>query len=117
MLLRTLLIAGILTLDLTAAEPAGVKTLRAILLEQLRTTHDSASWFVPANTALAGITPKQASWSDGKGNHSIGQLASHLLFWNQRNLAKFNGEQPASSNVVNDETFNNFDSTNWPETV
>jgi hypothetical protein len=32
-------------------------TLKAVLLEQLRSTHNKAEWFVPANTAVAGITP------------------------------------------------------------
>jgi hypothetical protein len=33
-------------------EPA---TLRSVLLEQLRTTHNQADWFVPINTAKAGV--------------------------------------------------------------
>ena len=45
-------------------------TLRGVLLEQLRTTHNSKDWFVDANTAVAGLTPEQASWKDGSGNHS-----------------------------------------------
>ena len=59
-------------------------TLKSILLEQLRTTHNQKEWFVPANVALQGVTAEQASWRDGKGNHSIGQLAYHLVFWNQQ---------------------------------
>src|SRR5689334_13393405 len=45
-------------------------TLRSSLLEQLRTTHDRKDWFVPANLAVEGLTAKQASWTDGSGNHS-----------------------------------------------
>ena len=56
-------------------------TLRGVLLEQLRTTHNQEDWFVPANVAVSGLTAEQASWTDGKGNHSIGQLANHLIFW------------------------------------
>ena len=76
------------------AEDQKVPTLKSILLEQLRTTHSQKDWFVPANTAVEGLTPEQASWQDGKGNHSIGQLANHLVFWNQEELAKFKGEPP-----------------------
>src|SRR5215467_11105421 len=54
-------------------------TLRSILLEQLRTTHNNKDWFVDGNTAVAGLTAEQANWSDGK-NHSVGQLAYHLVF-------------------------------------
>ena len=62
-------------------------TLREVLLAELRSTHTNAEWFVPANTAVKGLTAEQANWTDGKGNHSVGQLAYHLVFWNRRNLA------------------------------
>ena len=61
--------------------------------------------------------PEQASWTDGKENHSVGQLANHLIFWNFQELAKFKGETPAKFSGNNDETFNSFDSKNWPATV
>ena len=73
----------------------GATTLRGILLEQLRSTHNVKEWFVPANTAVEGLTAEQAKWTDGSGNHSVGQLANHLVFWNSQELAKFKGEQPA----------------------
>jgi uncharacterized damage-inducible protein DinB len=92
-------------------------TLKSILLEQLRSTHNKAEWFVPANTAVAGLTPEQASWKDKSGNHSVGQLANHLVFWNLQELAKFKGEPPAKFSGNNDETFNNFDAKSWNETV
>lgn len=91
--------------------------LKSILLEELKTTHNEKDWFVPVNIALEGLTPAQASWTDGKGNHSIGQLASHLLFWNQQQLAKLKGEPPAKFSGNNDETFNSFDSKSWAATV
>ena len=92
-------------------------TLKSILLEQLKTTHNQKDWFVPANTAVEGLTAEQASWQDGKGNHSIGQLANHLVFWNQEELTKFKGEPPAKFSGDNNETFNNFDSKKWNATV
>jgi uncharacterized damage-inducible protein DinB len=91
--------------------------LRAVLLEQLKTTHNQKDWFVDANTAVAGLTAEQASWKPGGGNHSVGQLANHLVFWNQQTLAKFKGETPAKFDGNNDETFNNFDSKQWAATV
>jgi len=91
-------------------------TLKSILLEQLRSTHNQVGWFVPANTAVAGLTAEQASWTDQKGNHSVGQLAAHLVYWNQRNLARFRGEAVSKFNN-NDETFTSFDSTRWNATV
>jgi uncharacterized damage-inducible protein DinB len=92
-------------------------TLKAVLLEQLRSTHNKAEWFVPANTAVAGLTPAQASWTDKSGNHSVGQLANHLVFWDRQELIKFKGEKIPQFNGNNDETFNNFDEKSWTTTV
>src|SRR5688572_14822455 len=65
---------------------------KEVLLKELKTTHTDKEWFVPVNVALEGVTAEQAMWRDSSGNHSIGQLAYHLLFWNKRQLAKFNGQ-------------------------
>jgi len=94
-------------------EPA---TLKSILLEQLRSTHNKAEWFVPTNTAIAGLTPQQAAWTDGK-NHSVGQLTYHLVFWDKEELAKFKGEPPAKYSGKNDDTFNDYDPKKWDQTV
>src|SRR5689334_12854845 len=90
-------------------------TLRSILLEQLRSVHNDEQWFVPANIAVEGLTAEQANWTDGKGNHSVGQLAYHLVFWNKSSLAKFKGEQAPKFSGNNDETFNNFDAKQWAD--
>jgi uncharacterized damage-inducible protein DinB len=99
------------------AQSQKAPTLKSILLEQLRTTHNEKDWFVPANIAVQGLTAEQANWTDGKGNHSIGQLTYHLLFWNRRALAAFNGETPAKFSGNNDETFTKFDAKQWEDTV
>jgi uncharacterized damage-inducible protein DinB len=92
-------------------------TLKGVLLEQLRTTHNQKDWFVPANIAVAGLTAEQAKWTDGSGNHSVGQLANHLVFWDKQELAKFTGKKPDKFDGNNDETFNSFDSKQWAATV
>ena len=91
--------------------------LRTVLLDQLRTTHNTKEWFVDANTAVSGLTPEQASWKEGKGNHSVGQLAYHLVFWNRRELAKLKGETPEKFSGDNEETFDKFDAKQWQATV
>src|SRR5580698_4714577 len=100
-----------------AAQQKKPMTLKEVLLEQLRSTHNKAEWFVPANTAVAGLTQAQANWTDKSGNHSVGQLANHLVFWNRESLAKFKGEKPEKFDGNNDETFNSFDEKSWDETV
>lgn len=112
-----LLIACLFAVNAVAADQKPAPTLKNILLEQLRSTHNKAEWFVPANTAVEGLTAEQASWTDGKGNHSVGQLANHLVFWNSRELAKFKGEPEQKFSGNNDETFNDFDAKKWDETV
>jgi hypothetical protein len=94
-----------------AQAPHTSSPLRAVLLQELRETHNQKNWFVSEKEAVAGLTPEQAAWSDGK-NHSVGQLVQHLNYWNATNLAKLQ-QQPASRTAgTNDETFN-FDPKQW----
>src|SRR6476661_7183207 len=106
-----------LAVNASAPPPQPSDTLRAVLLEQLQTTHNKKEWFAPAMTAVDGLTAEQASWNDGKGNHSVGQLAAHLVFWNRQQLAKFKGEPPPKFSGDNNETFNSFDAAKWTATV
>jgi len=107
-----------LVITITSVHAQNTKpTLKTILLEQLHTTHDVKDWFVPVNIALEGLTPEQAKWKDGSGNHSIGQLASHLIFWNLQQLNKFKNLPQPTFDGNNDETFNSFDNNNWKATV
>jgi len=92
-------------------------TLRGVLLEQLRTTHSEEDWFVPATIAVDGLTAEQAMWSPGKGNHSVGQLAYHLWYWDARSLQQFKGEKQAPFDGNNNETFDNFTATQWDDLV
>jgi len=109
------LLAVLLTLSAAPADPP--TTLKGVLLEQLKTTHDQKDWFASAKEAVEGVTAEQANWRDGKGNHSIGQLTAHLVFWNRQQLAKFKGEKPADFSGDNNETFNRFDAAKWTATV
>jgi ketosteroid isomerase-like protein len=94
-----------------------IASLKTVLLRQLKTTHSQKEWFVPANIALEGLTAKQAMWKDGSGNHSIGQLAYHLAFWNERSLKHFNNESTEKFTGDNNETFDKFDEKQWDEIV
>lgn len=90
--------------------------LRSALLTQLKNTHNNKAWFVPANIAVAGLTAEQASWKDG-GNHSVGQLVHHLVFWNERTLKNLKGEKQEKFEGTNDETFEKFDKKTWDDLV
>jgi uncharacterized damage-inducible protein DinB len=97
------------------AQQKPAPTLRSILLDELHNTHDKSNWFVCGNVAIANLTPQQANWSDGKGNHSVGQLAYHIVFWDKQSLAKFRGETPEKFSGKNDDTFTNFDAKQWSD--
>lgn len=115
--MRKIALLLLLALPLSAS-PQNKKpptTLRGVLLEQLRTTHSEEDWFVPAGIAVQGLTAEQAKWSPGKGNHSVGQLAYHLWFWNTTELAHFKGEKPPTFSGNNDETFNDFNAEQWQD--
>lgn len=92
-------------------------TLRSLLLHELQATHNKADWFVPINTAVEGLNAQQASWQPANGNHSVGQLAYHLLFWNRRQLRDLKGEAQEKFSGKNDDTFTNFDDKQWNDVV
>lgn len=92
-------------------------TLKSILLEQLKTTHNVKDWFVPPTIAIAGLTAEQANWKDETENHSIAQLTTHLIFWNKQILYKFKGLEPDKFNGDNKETFSPVDDASWAATV
>ena len=128
-LTTALLISAVLLVPRGYAQTAKLSqpppTLRSVLLKQLQTTHNQAEWFVPIDTAIAGLSADQAKWVppnaagkvDPVANHSVGMLAYHLLFWNTNALAKFKGEQSPPVPGNNDETFNDFNAANWSKTV
>ena len=114
---RLLILLAVIVPFTVHAQEKRPTDLRGVLLEQLRTAHDQKDWFVPVMVAVDGLSADQANWTDGKGNHSVGQLTYHLLFWDRRALQDFKGEKSAAFSGNNDETFNNFDSKQWADTV
>ena len=112
-----LLLSLVTVIATLAQDQKPAPTLRSVLLQQLRDTHTNSNWFVCAKVAVAGVTPDQANWTDGKGNHSVGQLAYHIWYWNMRNLDQMNGVKLEKFSGNNDETFTKFDAKSWSETV
>ena len=107
----------VLMLFIVSTFHASAQSLKSVLLNQVKTTHNKEDWFVPVNVALKGVTAEQAVWRDGSENHSIGQLANHLLFWNERQIKVFKGEKLVPFNGNNDETFNTFTKDQWTQTL
>jgi DinB superfamily len=113
--MRKFLIAAVLCIAIpTIAQQAKTPaTLKSVLLQELRETHNQKNWFVSEKEAVAGLTPEQAAWSDGK-NHSVGQLVQHLNYWNGKSVAALKGH-PEKATDDNNETFN-FDPKDWDAT-
>jgi hypothetical protein len=118
-LCRRIIIIAFCLISLTAVAHAEspAPTLKSVLLDQLKGTHNEEEWFVPVKIAIEGLTPDQANWKDATDNHSIAQLVNHLIFWDQQYLAKFKGEKPAGFNGDNKETFTGTDKTSWETSV
>lgn len=118
---RTCTIAVLVALVLVVAAPAEDKkpptTLRGVLLEQLKTTHDQEDWFVPISVAVDGLTAEQAQWTPGKNGHSVGQLAYHIWYWDARALNDFKGVANPKFDGNNNETFDNFTAAQWDDLV
>ena len=113
-------IAGLLIIffaNTLYAQKDSTATLKSILLHQFKGTHNVNDWFVCGNIAMAGLTAEQANWKDSSENHSIAQLTTHLIFWDEQTLAKFKGEKPAAFDGNNKETFAPVDATTWLATV
>jgi uncharacterized damage-inducible protein DinB len=114
---RATILVLLLVASVAVAQDKKPVTVKSVLLQQLKDTHTNSNWFVCANVAVAGLTAEQANWTDGKGNHSVGQLTYHIWYWNKRNLDKMKGEKLEKFSGNNDETFNDFDAKSWNETV
>jgi len=116
--MKQLFIGLFITASISAASQNNTApTLKSILLEQLKTTHNIKDWFVPPTLAIEGLTAQQANWKDSSENHSIAQLTTHLIFWNEQLLAKFKNEKPDAFSGNNKETFSPVTDKTWPETV
>jgi uncharacterized damage-inducible protein DinB len=114
---KLVLFLAISWLTAIAQDNKSPTTLRGVLLEQLQTTHNHEDWFVPATVAVANLTAEQAMWSPGKGNHSVGQLAYHIWYWDNRALMQFKGEKPSAFDGNNNETFDKFTAAQWDDLV
>jgi DinB superfamily len=92
-------------------------TLKQVLLNQLKTTHNKEEWFAPLNIAIEGITAEQANWKEKGADHSIAELTTHIIFWNQEELSKFLGQPGPKNSGDNNETFSSVTAESWPSTV
>ena len=95
-------------------ENTGVKS---VLVDLMKKSHTEQHWYVPTKIALEGLTVEQSNWKDSTENHSIGELVSHLVFWNEINLRAFKGEDITDFEVDNETTFIMHSEKEWQSLV
>jgi len=117
MRIATTIVLLIISFSAIAQTQTKTPTIKETLLKELKTTHHQKEWFVPLSVALDGVTAEQAAWKDATGNHSIGQLASHLLFWNDRILKQLKNEPVPEFSGNNEESFEKFEDAEWQKTL
>lgn len=110
---QLVLIIGFGLVVLGCSEKIDAFNLRSLLLQQLENTHTNQDWFVPTKKAIEGLTVEQSNWRDSTNNHSIGELVSHLIFWNETNLNAFKGDHLSDFNDDNEITFLKYNKNEW----
>lgn len=104
-------------LVLSCSEKKDSAELKPLLTEQLKYSHTDENWFVPTKIAITGITAEQSNWKDSTDNHSIGELVSHLTFWNEMFLKDLNGEDFSDFDMDNEITFKIYSEKEWKKAV
>ena len=67
-------------------------TAKEITLQQMEANFNDANWFVTVKEALNGLTEEQSLENDSS-NHNIREIVNHLIFWNERYLKRFKGDE------------------------
>jgi len=91
--------------------------VKSVLVDLLKKSHTEQHWYVPTKTALHGLTAEQSNWRDSSANHFIGELVSHLVFWNEINLRAFKSEDMTDFEVDNETTFKMYNENEWQSLV
>ena len=91
--------------------------MKPLLMEQLKYSHTEEDWFVPTKIAISGLTAEQSNWKDSTENHSIGELVSHITFWNEVFLKGLNGEDLSDFDMDNEITFKIYSEKEWKNAI
>jgi len=75
------------------------------LLKQFDVCFETNGWFVALKNAVAGVTVEQAAWMSDGSDHSIWGLLSHMNYYNNAYLERFQGRDFEYDVPDNDATF------------
>lgn len=102
---KSILSLIVITVTLGCASKEHGTGVKSLLVDLMEKNHTEQHWYVPTKVALEGITAEQSNWRDSTENHSIGELVSHLVYWNEIYLRAFKGEDMTDFKVDNETTF------------
>ncbi|MBW5447061.1 DinB family protein [Cohnella sp. CFH 77786] len=92
-----------------------------LLVQGWEFCYDKEDWYPPLQDALKGVSASQAAWKpEGSAVNSIWENVNHLLFYKERLLARWTGEETAyPEGVTNDDTFAvpSAEEADWQETL
>ncbi|MCM3323038.1 DinB family protein [Cytobacillus kochii] len=66
--------------------------LREVLKEQLNASHHENGWFVSLLNSIVNLSDEEADWKPNEDVHSIHEITTHLLYYNERYLHRFKEE-------------------------
>ncbi len=112
-----LTLVGFGLLILNCSERTVEPNVKSLLVQQLKYSHNDENWFVPTKMAVNELSAQQSNWKDSTENHSIGELVSHLTFWNEMQLRAFKGEDFSNFEMDNDTTFKIYNEKEWKNLV
>lgn len=113
--MKTSFLLFLLTFSLVSFQKAFCQIDQEFLVKQLKYSHDEENWFAPVNVAMDSLSSENANWHDESGNHSIAQLVSHLVFWNERLLKAMQGKEVVEFDGNNDLTFSEISEEDWKQ--
>ena len=111
--MKIIIISSFIILLLSCTAQPETNSVRKVLLEEIANNHTTKDWYVPLGIAIEGLTAEQADWRDSTDLHSIRELLSHVVFWNERVLRVVQGEVVTDFNGDNETTFRKFDDLDW----
>lgn len=84
---------------------------KELLLTQYDRCYNENGWFVAIRNALEGVTAEQSAWKPEGSDNSIWESLSHVSYYNNVYLQRFNGIDYQYDVTDNDETFTSGDAS------
>jgi uncharacterized damage-inducible protein DinB len=95
-------------------------SVKKILQMQMDVCFTNKNWFTSLSDAVKELNDEQADFRQGS-EHSVRQVVTHIIFWNERVLKQIKGMNPGEFNKENSFTFTsesmNISKMSWDDLV